>query len=122
MQFQNNREFAQALDDSDSLKRYRNEFLIPKVDGKEMIYLCGNSLGLQPRSVRTYLDEQLQNWENLAVKGWFEGETPWMFYHKEMQKLMAPLVGALPAEVIPMNTLSVNLHLMMVSFYRPEGK
>lgn len=122
MQFQNNREFALALDDSDDLKRFRQEFLIPKLDGKEVIYLCGNSLGLQPRSVKKYLDEQLLNWENLAVEGWFEGETPWLFYHKELQRLMAPLVGAMPSEVIPMNTLSVNLHLMMVSFYRPEGK
>lgn len=111
-----------TLDESDSLNRFRQEFLIPKVDGNEIIYLCGNSLGLQPRSVKKYLEEQLVNWENLAVEGWFEGETPWMFYHKEMQKLMAPLVGALPAEVTPMNTLSVNLHLMMVSFYRPKGK
>jgi kynureninase len=122
MQFQNTREFAQTLDDSDSLKRFRNEFLIPRHDGKEIIYLCGNSLGLQPRSVKKFLDEQLANWEHLAVEGWFEGDSPWMFYHKEMQQLMAPIVGALASEVIPMNTLSVNLHLMMVSFYRPEGK
>lgn len=110
------------MDESDPLKKFRNEFLIPKHNGKEVIYLCGNSLGLQPKSLKTYLDEQLLNWENLAVEGWFEGKTPWMFYHKEMQKLMAPIVGAKPAEVIPMNTLSVNLHLMMVSFYRPKRK
>ena len=122
MQFQNNRAFAEALDHADKLHDFRNEFLIPRHDGKEIIYLCGNSLGLQPRSVRKYLDEQLTNWENLAVEGWFEGDSPWMFYHKEMQRLMAPVVGALPEEVVPMNTLSVNLHLMMVSFYRPQGK
>ena len=122
MQFQNNSEFAEALDRADKLKDFRKEFLIPKHQGKEIIYLCGNSLGLQPRSVKKYLDEQLSNWENLAVEGWFEGDSPWMFYHKEMQRLMAPVVGALPEEVVPMNTLSVNLHLMMVSFYRPQGK
>ena len=121
MQFQNNRQFALALDVSDNLKKFRDEFLIPKQDGKEIIYLCGNSLGLQPRSVKRFLSEQLSNWENLGVEGWFEGETPWLFYHKEMQKLMAPIFGALPAEVIAMNALSVNLHLMMVSFYRPQG-
>ena len=122
MLFENTLEFALALDESDPLKIFRNKFLIPKHQGKEVIYLCGNSLGLQPRSVKTLLDEQLLNWENLAVEGWFEGETPWMFYHKEMQQLMAPIVGSKPEEVIPMNTLSVNLHLMMVSFYKPEGK
>ena len=122
MLFENTREFALALDESDPLKIFRNKFLIPKHQGQEVIYLCGNSLGLQPRSVKTLLDEQLLNWENLAVEGWFEGETPWMFYHKEMQQLMAPIVGSKPEEVIPMNTLSVNLHLMMVSFYKPEGK
>ncbi|NEU07085.1 kynureninase [Flavihumibacter sp. R14] len=122
MYFQNKREFALALDSADKLKDFRNEFLIPKHAGKEIIYLCGNSLGLQPRPVKKYLDEQLSNWENLAVEGWFDGDSPWMFYHKEMQKLMAPVVGAKPEEVIPMNTLTVNLHLMMVSFYRPTGK
>ena len=122
MLFENTSEFALALDESDPLKIFRNKFLIPKHQGKEVIYLCGNSLGLQPKSVKALLDEQLLNWENLAVEGWFEGETPWMFYHKEMQQLMAPIVGSKPEEVIPMNTLSVNLHLMMVSFYKPEGK
>lgn len=122
MQFENNQEFALAMDQADELKKYRAEFLIPKHQGQEIIYLCGNSLGLQPRSAKAYLQEQLNNWEDLAVEGWFEGETPWMFYHKEMQQLMAPIVGALPEEVVPMNSLSVNLHLLMVSFYRPEGK
>ena len=122
MHFQNSRTFAEALDAADKLKDFRNEFLIPRHDGQEIVYLCGNSLGLQPRAVRNYLNEQLASWENLAVEGWFEGDSPWMFYHKEMQRLMAPVVGALPEEVVPMNTLSVNLHLMMVSFYRPQGR
>lgn len=122
MQFQNNRQFALALDDSDNLKKFRSEFLVPKQDGKEIIYLCGNSLGLQPKSVKNFFNEQLSNWENLGVEGWFEGEAPWLTYHKEMQKLMAPIFGALPTEVIAMNALSVNLHLMMVSFYQPQGK
>ncbi len=122
MQFENTSEFALLQDESDPLKRFRNHFLIPKQNGKEVIYFCGNSLGLQPRPVQQFITEQLNNWENLAVDGWFEGDSPWLFYHKELQKLMAPIVGALAQEVIPMNTLSVNLHLMMVSFYRPEGK
>ncbi|WP_026898387.1 kynureninase [Daejeonella oryzae] len=122
MHFENNLAFAHALDQADPLNKFRNDFLIPKIDGKEIIYLCGNSLGLQPKNTRLFINEQLDNWENLAVEGWFEGDSPWMFYHKEMQKLMAPLVGALPSEVVPMNNLSVNLHLMMVSFYRPDQK
>ncbi len=122
MQFKNTREYADAEDTADVLNKFRSEFLIPKQDGKDIIYMCGNSLGLQPRSVRRYIQDQLDNWENLAVEGWFEGDSPWMFYHRELQKLMAPIVGASPQEVIPMNTLTVNLHLLMVSFFKPEGK
>ena len=122
MHFENNLAFAQAQDQADPLNKFRNDFLIPKRDGQEVIYLCGNSLGLQPKNTKKYINEQLDNWENLGVEGWFEGDSPWMFYHKEMQQMMAPIVGALPAEVIPMNNLSVNLHLMMVSFYRPGKK
>lgn len=122
MQFQNTREFASGLDQSDPLKRFRDQFLIPKHGGKDIIYLCGNSLGLQPKALKGSLDEQLSNWENLGVEGWFEGSTPWLQYHKEIQQLLAPILGASPAEVVPMNGLSVNLHLMMVSFYRPAGR
>jgi kynureninase len=84
--------------------------------------LCGNSLGLQPKVAREVLEVQLSNWQNLAVEGWFDGKSPWMFYHKELKKLMAPIVGAKPSEVCPMNTLTVNLHLLMVSFYQPKAK
>lgn len=122
MQFKNTRAFADAQDEADTLNKFRKDFLIPRQEGKEIIYLCGNSLGLQPRSTRKYIQEQLDNWENLAVEGWFHGDTPWMFYHRELQRLMAPVVGANPDEVIPMNTLTVNLHLLMVSFFRPQGK
>ena len=122
MHFENNLAFAQAQDQADPLNKFRNDFLIPKRDGQEVIYLCGNSLGLQPKNTKKYINEQLNNWANLGVEGWFEGDSPWLFYHKEMQQLMAPIVGALPAEVIPMNNLSVNLHLMMVSFYSPGKK
>ena len=121
MIFENNLAFAQSLDQQDPLKALRNEFLFPQQNGKPFIYLCGNSLGLQPKSAKQYVDEQLGNWQNLAVEGWFEGNSPWMFYHKTLKELMAPIVGALPQEVCPMNTLTVNLHLLMVSFYRPSG-
>ncbi|MEE1944341.1 kynureninase [Pedobacter sp. KR3-3] len=122
MNFENNLSFAQQLDQADPLREMRSQFLFPQHNGKEFIYLCGNSLGLQPKVAQEVMQVQLDNWKNLAVEGWFEGETPWMFYHKELKKLMAPIVGAKAAEVCPMNTLTVNLHLLMVSFYRPQGK
>lgn len=122
MNFENNLAFAQALDLQDPLKEMRNEYLFPQQNGKPFIYLCGNSLGLQPKVAREVLEVQLNNWQNLAVEGWFDGDSPWMFYHKELKRLMAPIVGAKPAEVCPMNTLTVNLHLLMVSFYQPKAK
>ena len=122
MNFQNTLAFAQSLDQADPLRELRQDFLFPKQNGKPFIYLCGNSLGLQPKTARQVLETQLNNWQNYAVEGWFEGETPWMFYHKALKKLMAPIVGASPAEVCPMNTLTVNLHLLMVSFYKPNAK
>ncbi len=122
MIFENNLAFAQRLDQQDPLHHLRDEFLFPQQNGAPFIYLCGNSLGLQPKSAREYMSRQMDNWENLAVEGWFEGATPWMFYHKELKALMANIVGASAAEVCPMNTLTVNLHLLMVSFYRPTAK
>lgn len=121
MIFENNIAFARSLDEQDTLAGMRNEFLFPEQNNKQFIYLCGNSLGLQPKVTKDVLHRQLDNWKNLAVEGWFDGQEPWMFYHKELKKLMAPIVGAIPAEVCPMNTLTVNLHLLMVSFYQPKG-
>lgn len=122
MNFENNLAFARHQDVADNLKDFRSEFLFPKHKESDFIYLCGNSLGLQPKAVKQVLNNQLDNWSNYAVEGWFDGEEPWMFYHKELKKLMAPIVGASPMEVCPMNTLTVNLHLLMVSFYQPKGK
>jgi kynureninase len=122
MNFENHLAFAQSMDSKDPLREMRNEYLFPQQNGTPFIYLCGNSLGLQPKSAKKVLDQQLQLWQNLAVEGWFEGDEPWMFYHKELKRLMAPIVGAKEAEVCPMNTLTVNLHLLMVSFYQPSQK
>ncbi|MGF1925158.1 MAG: kynureninase [Bacteroidia bacterium] len=122
MNFENNLSFAQNMDREDPLLKMRDEYLFPSSNEVEFIYLCGNSLGLQPKVAREVLDVQLTNWQNLAVEGWFDGESPWMFYHKELKKLMAPIVGAMPIEVCPMNTLTVNLHLLMVSFYQPKAE
>jgi kynureninase len=122
MNFENTLSFAKAQDEADQLYQFRSQFLFPNHNGKDFIYLCGNSLGLQPKAASEVLKHQLDNWANYAVEGWFDGNEPWMFYHKELKKLMAPIVGASPAEVCPMNTLTVNLHLLMVSFYQPKGK
>jgi kynureninase len=122
MNFENTLAFARELDRQDPLSEMRTAYLFPQAAGKEFIYLCGNSLGLQPKVTKEVLNTQLKNWQHLAVEGWFEGDSPWMFYHKELKRLMAPLVGAKPAEVCPMNTLTVNLHLLIVSIYRPRGK
>ncbi|MBT2561919.1 kynureninase [Pedobacter sp. ISL-68] len=122
MNFENNLLFAQTQDDTDQLRDFRSQFLFPNHNGNDFIYLCGNSLGLQPKVAGEVLKNQLNNWANYAVEGWFDGNEPWMFYHKALKKLMAPIVGALQSEVCPMNTLTVNLHLLMVSFYQPKGK
>ncbi|RKR83090.1 kynureninase [Mucilaginibacter gracilis] len=120
--YQNTLAFAQQLDEQDELAPLREKFIIPQHAGKDMIYLCGNSLGLQPRATATFIAEQLNNWANLAVEGWFDGDSPWMHYHKHLTKPLAGIVGALEAEVVAMNTLTVNLHFLMVSFYKPKGK
>ncbi|WP_374948232.1 kynureninase [Mucilaginibacter sp.] len=122
MNYQNNLEFARQLDKQDALQSFRNEFLIPQHKGKDAIYLCGNSLGLQPRAAKIYLQEQLTAWGINAVEGWFQGDDPWLAYHKKLSGPLAGILGANPSEVTVMNSLTVNLHLLMVSFYKPTGK
>ncbi|RZL20164.1 MAG: kynureninase [Pedobacter sp.] len=122
MNFERTIEYAKMLDLEDPIASLRQQFLFPNQNGKPFIYLCGNSLGLQPKVAREVMELQLTNWENMAVEGWFEGDAPWMYYHKTLKGLMAPIVGAKTSEVCPMNTLTVNLHLLMVSFYKPLGK
>jgi kynureninase len=122
MNFQNTREFAQSLDAQDELKNYRNEFIFPKVNGKQVIYFTGNSLGLQPKRTQKYVDEVMNDWANLAVEGHFYSDKPWWDYHERFAAPLSEIVGAKPTEVTVMNTLTVNLHLLMVSFYRPTQK
>jgi kynureninase len=111
---------ALTLDARDALAPLRDEFLIPRhTDGAEQAYFCGNSLGLQPRAVRQALLDELDDWRDLAVEAHFRGKHPWMPYHQFVREDLAAVVGALPHEVVAMNSLTVNLHLMMVSFYRP---
>lgn len=118
--FKNELEFARALDKNDELAEYRKQFLIPKTkDGKEWIYMAGNSLGLQPVQVRQYISDELDDWASHGVEGHWLAKHPWLPYHENLTEMAARLVGAKPIEVVIMNTLTVNLHLMMVSFYRP---
>ncbi len=119
---QNTKAYAQSLDSNDHLAMYRELFHIPCDDkGNELLYLCGNSLGLQPKTTRAAIDQELRDWEKMGVEGHFHAKNPWMPYHEFLTKAMADVVGANPIEVVVMNTLSVNLHLMMVSFYRPTS-
>lgn len=114
--------FAKLEDELDQLSSYRDKFHIPKdKNGNELIYLCGNSLGLQPKTTKSYLEQELLDWANLGVAGHTRAKNPWLNYHELLTPKMAKLVGAKPIEVIVMNTLTANLHFMMVSFYKPTG-
>ena len=122
-EFQTDRPFAAELDAQDPLAQYREKFYIPKAkDGSACVYLCGQSLGLQPKTVRAYVEQELKDWEALGVEGHFHAQHPWLPYHEFLTEQAARLVGAKPMEVVAMNSLTVNLHLMMVSFYRPTPK
>jgi kynureninase len=122
MTFRNTKEFAQELDRQDELSSYRNEFSFPKVNGQNVIYFTGNSLGLHSKRAKKYVDEVMTDWENLAVEGHFHAEKPWWDYHERFVNPLSKIVGTLPSEVTVMNTLTVNLHLMMVTFYKPTPK
>ncbi len=116
-------EYAQQLDTQDPIAHMREEFYIPKqANGEDEIYLCGNSLGLQPKRTAEYLNYELTQWQKLGVKGHFSGEFPWMPYHEFLAEESAKLVGAKTSEVVNMNSLTANLHFMMVSFYQPTAK
>jgi len=110
------------LDDLDPLAEYRAEFHLPRAeDGSPLLYFVGNSLGLQPRSARALVEEEMDAWARLGVEGHFKKEHPWMSYHEALSEQMAAVVGGLPDEVVIMNSLTVNLHLMLVSFFRPTA-
>ena len=115
-------EFAQHMDEHDDLKAHREEFLIPKKNGKDVVYMCGNSLGLQHKGVRASMEQMLDKWGTVAVEGHFVQPVPWFEIDEFLQEPMAKVVGAERSEVAIMNTLTVNLHLLMTAFYKPEGK
>jgi len=122
MSFENTIGYAQQLDAKDPLKDFRNKFYIPHINGNECIYFTGNSLGLQPKTTQDYVVNELEDWANFGVEGHFHSRNPWMPYHEILTSQLADIVGALPEEVVSMNQLTVNLHLLMVSFYRPTAQ
>ncbi|HEY5405502.1 MAG TPA: kynureninase [Ginsengibacter sp.] len=118
-EFVNSVAFAQQLDKEDPLNRFREKFYIPFINGRESIYFTGNSLGLQPKTAQDYVLNDLEDWANFGVEGHFHGRTPWVKYHEMFPPKLAPILGALEDEITVMNQLTVNLHLLLVSFYRP---
>jgi len=119
MNFQNTLEFARDLDAKDVLRSFRQRFFIPQHEGKDGVYFTGNSLGLQPKSTAIYVQQELDDWAKLGVEGHFQAKNPWMPYHEIFPKQLSKIVGCKENEVVVMNSLTVNLHLLMVSFYHP---
>jgi kynureninase len=122
MQFQNTLAFAQQSDAQDPLRMFRDQFIIPSNNGKKQVYFLGNSLGLQPKRTQQYVQQIMNDWGTLGVESFFHAKEPWMNYHDALTPTLSKVVGCLPQEVSVMNNLSVNLHLMLVSFYKPQGK
>ena len=120
MNFKNTPDFAKHLDENDPLKDFRKKFFIPQHNGKDCIYFAGNSLGLQPKTASAYVQQELDDWAILGVEGHLQAKNPWFPYHEIFPKQLSKIIGCLPEEVVVMNSLTVNLHLMMVSFYRPS--
>ena len=119
LRFENSLDYAQLLDNQDPLKHFRSKFFIPQHQGKDVVYFTGNSLGLQPKAVSTYLDAVLKDWAGMGVMGHHHGEQPWIPYHEQFAEPVSKIVGAKPNEVVVMNQLTVNLHLLLTTFYRP---
>ena len=122
MTFENSLAFAQRMDREDPLHLFRDEFRFPQHGGRNAIYFTGNSLGLQPTAASAALKQELDDWARYGVEGHFHAKHPWYSYHEELTASAARLVGARPDEVVVMNQLTSNLHFLLVSFYRPQGK
>ncbi len=123
MHYENSLAFAQSMDAADPLRSFREEYLFPQHQGRDTLYFCGNSLGLQPRGAEAAIARELDRWQALGVEGHFQGDLPWTEFHKALAPVSAQIVGAAGThELVIMNTLTVNLHLMMVTFYRPDSK
>ncbi len=114
--------WAKTQDEQDPLRSFRSQFYFPQYNGSDALYFTGNSLGLQPKGVKECIDQELSDWAQFGVEGHFEAKNPWFSYHEPFAKWIAPIFGANENEVVVMNQLTVNLHLLLVSFYRPQGK
>ncbi len=121
MQHQFTLDYARALDNKDSLHHFREQFFAPSIHGRRAIYFLGNSLGLQPKNTQAEIMKVMEAWASLGVEGFFLGNDPWLNYHKKIVPFISNIVGALPEEIVTMNFLTVNLHLLMVSFYNPTA-
>lgn len=113
---------AQQMDEQDELRSFRDEFYFPEKNGKSVIYFCGNSLGLQPKKAQQAIEQELADWKNYAVEGYGKAKTPWLYYQQAFEDSLSTIMGCKKNEVTIMNTLTVNLHFMMLSFYRPTTK
>lgn len=122
MQFERTKAFAQSLDEEDPLRAYRAQFHLPDYGRERAVYFSGHSLGLQPIAAKAALQVELDDWARLGVEGHFESTNPWLSYHERLTGPMAKIVGARESEVVCMNSLTTNLHLLFVSFYRPSKK
>jgi len=122
MEYQNTPDFAQEQDQLDPIKHLKKEYYIPFHNGNPTIYLCGNSLGLQPKNTADFINEELKSWQEYGVEGHFNGARPWADYHELFKAPLSKLVGAKQHEVVCMNNLTTNLHLLLASFYQPKGK
>ena len=122
MKFESTLNFAKQMDRKDPLKKFRSRFLVPKHKGKNVIYLKGNSLGLQPKKAAKFIQQELTDWARFGVEGHFKAKNPWYAYHESIARPLSGLCGATEKEVVAMNQLTSNLHFLFVSFYRPEGK
>jgi kynureninase len=122
MEFENTLQYARRMDREDPLRGFRKRFHLPVANGKTAIYLTGNSLGLQPKHARKLVLEELDDWAQLGVEGHVRARRPWVYYHKQTKKILAQIAGAKAIEVVAMNQLTVNLHLLLVSFYHPTPR
>ena len=122
MEFQNSLDFARTMDANDPLKDFRNRFFIPQHNGRDCVYFTGNSLGLQPKTTSQYVQQELDDWARMGVEGHFHAKNPWMPYHEIFPGQLSKIIGSKENEVVVMNSLTVNLHLLMVSFYKPTNE
>ena len=122
MKYENTLQFAQAQDTADPLRKYRERFYFPQMNGREVVYFTGNSLGLQPKSTQDHVLKELEDWASFGVEGHHHARNPWLSYHEQFAEPVSKIVGAKSTEVVVMNQLTSNLHFLMASFYRPTKK